>query len=66
MYLVLLCLPREGNVVNLHNCIGVPENGVVVITISWVEPRLELHLALAKSLGVNVCVNCVRLPCGIA
>lgn len=45
----------------IHNHASGPGDGVVVVAIGGVEPRLELHLLVADAIGIDVGVDGVGL-----
>lgn len=50
----------------LHDGVGVPMNGVVVIIGGGIKPWVELHFPAGGALSENIGMNNVRLPGDIA
>lgn len=46
---------------HLQDAFGIPENGVGVEMLGWIEPKEELLLSIAFALGEYVCVDGVGI-----
>jgi hypothetical protein len=47
--------------VNVHNALGIPKNGIGVKISSWVKPEIELLLSVALALAEDIGVKDVRI-----
>ena len=51
---------------NLHDVLRVPEDGVGVEVVGGVEPEMELHLPVPLPLGEHIGMECVRVSAEVS
>lgn len=46
--------------------VNVPQDRVSVKVLGWVEPEMDPFFAVIKSLGIDICLENVRLPINVS
>lgn len=57
---------QNGGFVNLHDMSRIPKDWIDVEISSGVEPEIDLLLSVSFSLGVDICMDNVRLTTEVA